>query len=149
MFSFNINFKSNNKAQNLLYSYMFYILLSLIVLSSVYFFSNSLNFEIREVKEYGEFEKTSNLYIQNFLRTLQLPDSYIKFNTTQRFSKSQAVLRTNSYYSSFETKDFAYFYKHQTKFCDNYSMSLENIESALYNSSLNCIYIDKKVSLFE
>lgn len=149
MLKFNSKIKEHKKSQNLLYSYMFYILLSLIVLSSVYFFANTLNSEVRDLKNNKEFEQNSNLYIQNFLRSLQLPDSKIMFNTTQTFSNSQALLRANSYYSSFETRDFAYFYKHQVEFCDNYSMSLENVEFALYNSSLNCIYIDKKVSLFE
>lgn len=148
MSSFKINFKQNNKAQNILFSYLFYILLSLIVLSSVYLFSNSLNDEIRDLRDYQKFEQNSNLYIQNFLRTLQLPDSEIRFNTTQTFSNSQALLRTNTYYTSFETRDFAYFYKHQVEFCEDYAMDLTNIDFAKYNSSLNCIEVARKISLF-
>lgn len=147
MFDSNINFKKNKKSQNLLYSYMFYILLSLIVLSSVYFFSSSLNNDIQDLKEYREFEASSNLYIQNFLKSLQLPNSQINFDRSTSFSNSNFILKTNSYYTSFETTKFAYFYKSQVKFCENYTINLASIEYVELDTAQNCINIKETPSL--
>lgn len=140
---------SDKKAQNLLFSYLFYLIVSLPVLLATFFFTNALITEVEEIDEYQKFLSQSNHFIQNFLRAYELPGTAISFNNSQIFINSEAVIRTSNEFSSFETQQFTFFYRHQIPFCENYLMALMNIDNVQIDTNLGCMRIERKITLFD
>ncbi|MFP4402026.1 MAG: hypothetical protein ACLFPL_02245 [Candidatus Nanoarchaeia archaeon] len=142
-------FSCNKRAQSLLFSYLFYLFLSLTIFSATFLYSQDISNNLERSNSKFEFQTNNLEYVGLFLQVFEQPNSQIDFNTTQTFTNSEVVLRTDNHISSFETSNFAYFYQHQAPFCDNYSVVLENIDYIEYDSGLNCINIERKISIFD
>lgn len=142
-------FSFNKRAQNLLFSYLFYLFLSLIIFGASYVFSQDIIEDLETDNEKTKFQADNLEYLELFLQVYERPNSQINFNTTQTFTTTEAILKADGHWSSFETSDFAYFYQHQVPFCNDYSIVLENIKYIEYKTSSNCIDIERKITIFD